>query len=107
MGSTLQTYFCEFCCTNFCTNCTLREAHDENYDKITNIISCKQIHLQTQNTNEIEDDEEVDMVTVDHVDEKSVTVENVYVKDHPARKILNVMIVRNIFAKTVLLVQLD
>ena len=75
MGSTLQTYFCEFCCSNFCTNCTLREAHDENYDKITNIISCKQIHLQTQNTNDIEDDEEVDMVTVDDVDEKSVTVE--------------------------------
>ena len=37
-------YFCEFCDENFCAKCTVKEAHDENYIKTTNVISCKDIY---------------------------------------------------------------
>ena len=37
-------YFCEFCKLDFCIKCTLKEAHEEGYDKTTQIKDCRQIH---------------------------------------------------------------
>ena len=67
IGTTLQTYYCEFCQSNFCTNCTLKEAHNEHYDKYTNGIGCKEIHIQKQTKNDNHDDEESDMAIDDNV----------------------------------------
>jgi uncharacterized protein (UPF0276 family) len=38
-------YYCEFCERNLCVNCTVKEAHKENYMETVNVHECKQIHI--------------------------------------------------------------
>ena len=44
-----QYYYCQFCSHNYCTKCTIDEAHDVNYNSETNIVRCEQIHEIPQN----------------------------------------------------------
>ena len=51
-------YYCEFCDKNFCSNCTLEEAHDKNYTVSAEIGGCNQIHTKIDTDDE---PDEVDM----------------------------------------------
>ena len=47
-----RTYYCEFCGKNFCSKCTLKQAHEEYYSKFTQIVGCEQIHISTDENQE-------------------------------------------------------
>ena len=50
-----HTYFCDFCGMNFCSECTIKEAHEENFDKFTDVIECRQIHKPIKDLTKIDE----------------------------------------------------
>ena len=70
----INLYYCDFCGKSFCSECTVKEAHDKNYI-VEEIKGCKQIH-----ENEIKDNpelaDELEMST-DEKDDEYQTNENI------------------------------
>jgi hypothetical protein len=62
-GSSPQIYYCEFCRNNFCINCTVKEAHDDWYNRTTKIFECEQIHVMKQKSESNLDVDEMDILS--------------------------------------------
>ena len=75
----VNLYYCNFCEKNFCSKCTLEEAHDENYMATTDITQCKQIHEKMKDNENTT--EEFDM-SIDNTDEDNTKVENSKCNEH-------------------------
>ena len=39
------TYYCEICDSDFCSQCTLKDAHVEDQNKSNDTAQCKNVHL--------------------------------------------------------------
>ena len=70
----VNLYYCDFCGNDFCSNCTIQQAYEENYKKITDILGCDQIMRNRHNNLEDEiiddDDDEHDDLESRNVDQK-------------------------------------
>ena len=42
-------YYCEFCQKDLCAKCTIEEAHEEEYIRNTDVVTCYQIHKYNKN----------------------------------------------------------
>jgi hypothetical protein len=75
-------YYCEFCEINLCVNCTVEEAHEENYMETVNVHKCKQIHRSG-------DDEHDDKPINSNIDIEEMDTEDVVVGIDKANEIQN------------------
>ena len=43
--TSILTYYCELCEESYCSQCTVREAHDKDLNKSKILVECKNVHL--------------------------------------------------------------